>query len=110
MAQVSVTINRQNYTITCDDGQEERLKELAVYFDHHVSQLADSLGNVADSRLMLLAGLTVCDELMESRGRIKMMEEETGLVSEKEAVSKIDEALKKVMDITERLEVAAPQA
>ncbi len=104
MAQVSITINDQSYTITCDDGQEERLQELAAYFDSHVSRIATNVGKIADSRLMLLAGLTICDELKEAQGRLHQMENSTGMTSEDGAVRVIETATKKVRNVTERLE------
>ncbi|MGV6801155.1 MAG: cell division protein ZapA [bacterium] len=107
MAQVNISINNQTYTITCDDGQEERLVELAAYFDDHVQNLAQQIGQVTDSRLMLLAGLTVCDEISELKARLHMMEEQTGLTSEKGAVAALDEACEKVRHVTGRLEQAA---
>lgn len=107
MAQVSISINHQNYTITCDDGQEERLRDLAAYFDEHVRQLAGQVGKVTDARLMLLAGLTVCDENHELRNRLRLMEEQTGLTSEDAAVRIIDNAAEKVRQVTGRLEQAA---
>ena len=74
MAEVEVQINQRSYKITCDDGQEDRLKLLAAHFDGHVSNLAEGLGQIGDARLMLLSALTVCDELFEARTRINSLE------------------------------------
>ncbi|MEE2690626.1 MAG: cell division protein ZapA [Pseudomonadota bacterium] len=74
MAQVEVTVNGRVYKITCDNGQEQRLQQLAGYYDRHVSKLAAELGQIGDPRLMLLAALTVCDELFETRRRLTDME------------------------------------
>lgn len=70
MAQVEITVNDRVYKVTCDNGQEQRLQQLASYFDRHVSRLAGELGQIGDARLMLLAALTVCDEVFESRKRL----------------------------------------
>ena len=104
MAQVSVTINEQSYTITCDDGQEERLLDLAAYFDSHVRRIADSVSGISDSRLMLLAGLTVCDELKEAQARLYQAENGTGMTSEDGAVRVVDSAAEKIRNVTRRLE------
>lgn len=69
MAQVDITVNGRIYKVTCENGQEARLQQLAGYFDRHVTQLAKDLGQVGDARLMLLAALTLSDELFESRRR-----------------------------------------
>lgn len=74
MAHVNVAINGREYKITCDDGQEERLQNLAGHLDGHVGKLAAELGQIGELRLMLLSALTVCDELFEARARIASLE------------------------------------
>lgn len=104
MAQVNIVVNGQNYTVTCDDGQEARLQELAEHFDRHVTRLSQQVGRIADSRLMLLAGLTVCDELRDAQTRLTRMEDQTGLTSEAEAAQSFASATAKVRDVARRLE------
>lgn len=70
MSQVEVTVNGRAYKITCDNGQEGRLQQLASYFDRHVTQVARDLGQIGDARLMLLAALSISDELFEARRKI----------------------------------------
>ena len=74
MAQVVIEINRREFKVTCEDGQEQRLKQLAAYFDRHVAELAGDLGQIGDARLMLLAALTICDQLFEAKERAAEME------------------------------------
>ena len=76
MAQVTVKINGRAYTLSCDDGEEEHLKGLAAYFDKHVMDLAQSVGQVGDQRLMLMAGLLVADELSEALGDIEALRQD----------------------------------
>ena len=104
MAQVNITINGQNYTVTCDDGQEERLTDLAVFFDQYVQGIAQSVKGISDSRLMLLAGLTICDELKDTQMRLAHMEENSGLTSEEGAAQVLESAANKVRQVTQRLE------
>ncbi len=104
MAQVTVAINNQSYTITCDDGQEQRLLELASFFDEHVKRIANNVGQIADSRLMLLAGLTICDELRETQLRLDELESASGMTSEDGAARVLDAATQKVREVTQRLE------
>jgi len=74
MAQVDITVNDRVYKVTCEDGQEDRLQQLAGHIDRHVGDLAAELGQIGDARLMLLAALTVCDELYESKARCASLE------------------------------------
>ena len=71
MAQVDIQVNGREYRVTCDNGQEKRLQQLAAYFDTQVSALSGDLGQIGDARLMLLAALTVCDKMFEARSRVE---------------------------------------
>jgi cell division protein ZapA len=67
MSQVSVTVNRQNYVIACEDGQEARLTELAAELDKLVADLVASLGQIGDQRLLVMAALLLADEAAAAR-------------------------------------------
>ena len=70
MGQVALRINGRNYEITCDDGQEEHLKEVGAYFDSRVRELAGAVGQVGEGRLLVIAGLLVADELFDAKQRL----------------------------------------
>lgn len=74
MAEVDISINGHAYRVTCDNGQEEHLGELARHLDSRVASLSDDLGQIGESRLMMLAALTVCDELFEVKEKLKSLE------------------------------------
>ena len=71
MAQISITVNGRAYLITCDDGQESQLKNLGAYLDGRVQELTASVGQVGESRLLLMAGLLIADELFEAKNQVK---------------------------------------
>ena len=66
MTQVSVSINGRNYRIACDDGQEDHLTKLASYVDERVADLAEAVGQIGDTRLLVMASLLIADELSDS--------------------------------------------
>ncbi len=76
MGQVSVTVNGRSYSVACDDGQEDHVRELATYIDGHVTELSGSVGQVGDARLLLMASLLVTDELSEMISRVESLEAE----------------------------------
>lgn len=76
MPQVSIAVNGMNYLVACDDGEEPHLQDLAQYLDKHVRDLAVSVGNVGETRLLLMAGLLLADELAEMLTRIEQLEGE----------------------------------
>jgi cell division protein ZapA len=67
MAQVSVTINGRSYPVACNDGEEQRISELARYIDEKVRNFAQELGQIGETRLLVLAALMLADELAEAQ-------------------------------------------
>ncbi len=76
MSQVSVTINGRQFRMGCEDGQEEHLTELARELDARIADLRGKFGEIGDSRLTVMAALTIADELTEMSSRIKQLEQE----------------------------------
>jgi cell division protein ZapA len=66
MAQVTLDINGRSYSVGCGDGEEQRIVALSKYVDAKVRELAASVGPVGEARLLLLACLTLADELSEA--------------------------------------------
>ena len=66
MATVAITINGRKYTVNCDDGNEDHVCRLANYVDGKVSELAESLGRVAEAQSLVMASLLVADELSDA--------------------------------------------
>lgn len=109
MSQVEILVNDRTYKVTCDDGQEARLRQLAGYFDRHVSQLARELGQIGDTRLMLLSALTVCDEVFELKRRIMELGEGSKALDAETiggASRVIEAATKRVEAMAEKVESA----
>ncbi|MGE0743741.1 MAG: cell division protein ZapA [Rhodospirillales bacterium] len=66
MSQIDVRINGRPYTISCDDGEESHVVELAGYIDRRLSDLVAKLGQVGDARLLVMTSLLIADELAEA--------------------------------------------
>ena len=78
MALVNVMVNSRAYTIACDDGEEEHLRELAGHVDAKVREVLETVGQVGDQRLMLMAALLVADEAFEANQRLEARRQELG--------------------------------
>jgi cell division protein ZapA len=76
MSQVNVTINGRQFRMACEDGQEGHLMELAQDIDARIGGLRSKFGEIGDTRLTVMAAITVADELAEASLRIKRLEEE----------------------------------
>ncbi len=87
MAQVVVQINGRNYTMQCDDGQEDHLRALARTIDDEITNIRTAVGQLGDLRLLIMASLVIADRLFEAQRKMADMEEQMqGLraVSERE--------------------------
>jgi cell division protein ZapA len=81
MPLVNVMVNQRAYTIACDDGEEDHLRELATHVDAKVRELLESVGQVGDTRLMLMASLLIADEYFDAVGRLEARAKEVGDLS-----------------------------
>jgi len=76
MAHVTVTINSRQYRMACEDGQEDHLTKLAHDLNRRVEQLRERFGEIGDNRLLVMAALTISDQLGEATRRIGRLEQE----------------------------------
>ena len=71
MGKVSVPVNGRSYAITCEDGEETRIRRLAQYVDAKVAEFVGSVGQVGEARLLLLAALVIADELSDANDALE---------------------------------------
>jgi cell division protein ZapA len=100
MGQVTVPVNGRSFTITCDDGQEPRIRRLAQYVDTKVAEFVSSIGQVGEARLLLLAALVIADELSDARDEFQQERNRAADAT----VNGIQGMTKRVEAIAERLE------
>lgn len=70
MPEVNVEIDGKKFRMACEEGQQAHLLSLADRFNRTVLQLKGSFGEIGDSRLLVMAGIAVLDELAEAENRI----------------------------------------
>ncbi len=68
MAEVTIMINGRPHTVACEDGQEPRLHELASTLDAEVRGIASAIGQIGDSRLLVITGLSLVDRMKDLEG------------------------------------------
>jgi cell division protein ZapA len=76
MSHINVTINGRQYRMACEEGQEVQLLKLAESLESRIQNLRGKFGEIGDARLIVMAALTVCDELLDAKNRIRSLEEE----------------------------------
>jgi cell division protein ZapA len=119
MPLVNVMVNSRAYTIACDAGEEDHLKELAGYVDAKVRELTGTVGQVGDQKLLLMAAVLITDELLEARSRIdghakkasELSQAHTELSGRAEktedaAARSLEEAAKRIESLVEKVRAA----
>jgi cell division protein ZapA len=87
MAQVNATIAGRQFRLACEDGQEEHLQLLAKDIDARIANLREKFGEIGDTRLTVMAALTVADELSEATRRLRRLEEDVAAMQDARVVS-----------------------
>ena len=67
MAQVAIMINGKEYSLACDDGQEERIRAAGAMLSAGVDELAGQMGRVNDLNLAIMASVLLADDLIQEQ-------------------------------------------
>ena len=67
MANINIKFNGKEYLLSCEDGQEEHLQELAQNLNEKFDSLKSSLGHIGENKLLLISSITVMDEYFETK-------------------------------------------
>ena len=102
MGQVNLTINGRPFAVTCDDGQEGRIRRLGQYVEAKVAEFVGSVGQVGEARLLLLAALVIADELADAGEALRL--ERSGTHTTEAVASGINGIAQRVEAIAARLE------
>ena len=70
MANVNVKFNGKQFLLSCDDGQEEHLEELSEHLNKKFASLKEELGNIGESKLLLITSIKIMDEYFETKKKI----------------------------------------
>jgi cell division protein ZapA len=119
MPLVNVMVNGRAYTVACDEGEQEHLRELAQVVDAKAREVLSSVGQVGDARLLLMAALLLADEYHGATARLADTANKAGsfddvrgaletraAAAEAKAADLLELAAKKVEDIAARLSAA----
>ena len=70
MANINIKFNNKDYLLSCDDGQEEDLKNLTKFLDKKYSSLREKLGNIGENKLLLITAIQVIDDYFDLKKRV----------------------------------------
>ena len=109
MPQVEITVNGRRHMMQCGVGEEGRVRQLASYVDHRVTNLARGQAQAGDARLLLMASLMVADELSDAIDEIKRLKaalDERGADAERQAAAAVELVAQQLDAIAAQLESA----
>jgi cell division protein ZapA len=90
MAQVTVTIGGRTYRLACNEGEEPHLEGLARKVDAKIDEIRGSFGEIGDQRLIVMAALTIADELSEARRAIAALEGQAAEAADLDSATRRD--------------------
>ena len=89
MANVNIKFNNKDYLLSCDDRQEESLKNLTKFLDKKYNELKDKLGNIGENKLLLITTIQLIDEYFDLKQRVTQQKK------------KLDDIAKKFLELKE---------
>ena len=123
MSQVSVTINGRQFRMACEDGEEARLSRLAEELDASIATLRTRFGEIGDTRLTVMAALTLADQLSETKEKLQRLEPELATLrnasvasadhsqaTQTAVVAALNAAAERIENITKRLNETVPES
>ena len=83
MANVNIKFNGKDYLLSCEDGQEQSLKELTSFLNKKYSELKEKLGNIGENKLLLITTIQLIDEYFDLKKRISLQKNKLDELSKK---------------------------
>ena len=123
MSQVNVTINGRQFRMACEDGEEARLSRLAEELDASIATLRTRFGEIGDTRLTVMAALTLADQLSEAKEKLQRLEPELATLrnasvasadhsqaTQTAVVAALNAAAERIETLTKRLNETVPES
>lgn len=72
MAKLTFNLYDKEYTVTCNEGEQERLGDIIKFVEKRMGDVAGRAGNTTESRLLMLTCLHLADELLDARRKAEI--------------------------------------
>tara|TARA_Y100000590_G_scaffold383718_1_gene454612 strand:+ start:314 stop:748 length:435 start_codon:yes stop_codon:yes gene_type:complete len=83
MANVNIKFNGKDFLLSCEDGQEDHLKELSQHLGQKFEMAKSKLGNLGENKLLLITSITLMDEYFETKKKIEEKKDEIEIIKKK---------------------------
>jgi cell division protein ZapA len=83
MVNVTVKFNNRDYILSCEDGQEQELEKLSLHLNEKFEKLKSDLGNLGESKLLLISSIQVIDEMFTIKESIEKLKNQNKTLLDK---------------------------
>ena len=83
MANVNIKFNGKDFLLSCEDGKEDHLEELAANLNDKFEKLKNDLGNIGENKLLLITAIKVMDEYFDTKKNVEKKKLELTNLTEK---------------------------
>ena len=83
MANVNIKFNGKDFLLSCEDGQEDHLEDLAANLNDKFEKLKNDLGNIGENKLLLITAIKVMDEYYDTAKKVEQKKNEIKELSNK---------------------------
>ncbi len=102
MPKVEIEVNGKRYLVACAPGQEDRLVAFGDQLDARIRQIANATGDLGEARLLLIAALSLLDELdvLKTRQTSIVTDDSSAIAALVDAAARIDAIASRLGDAT----------
>lgn len=96
MGQVTITIDKREYAIVCEDGQEAHIVALSKILDERAKQVTGGSRSINENMMLALVALTLADELQDIKDGLFCVRPEDIAKSDSALSAKVDTETSKI--------------
>jgi len=115
MTQAVAVIAGRTYRMSCEEGEQKHIEDLARMLDARIAALRGSFGDIGEERIVVMAALTISDEFHASQKLLAETKAEleatrTEVEQERRQRLQLVEGVTKALDHATALVAAATEA
>ncbi len=103
MGQVTITIDKREYAIVCEDGQEAHIVKLSKILDERAKQVTGGSRSINENMMLALVGLTLADELQDIKDGMYCVRPEDIAQDDTALATKIDSQSNKIASLIKEI-------
>lgn len=75
MPEVSISVGGREFSVVCQDGEQDFLIQAAELLNAEAAMLGEQLGRMPETRMLLMAGLMLADKAVGLEDQMRSLEE-----------------------------------